>query len=119
MTSTVTIDGIEYAPVAQIAARDGGDSYVIVRCKNAGVHVGYIVEQDDVNGTCVLEDSRRLWRWHGRTLSGLAIEGTDDPAKCRFGDPLPSITLRGWSEIIPCSVVARESLQSVAVWEND
>ena len=35
--------------------------YVIVRCKDAGVHAGYLVSHHDRQ--CVLRKSRRLWYW--------------------------------------------------------
>ena len=116
----VDINGETYirADLASAAEDTDGRPYVIVRCRDAGVHAGYLVRKDEANGIAELTRSRRLWRWHGRTLTGLAIEGTDDPNRCKFGDPIDN-TLRGWVEIMPCSERARESLQSVETWKND
>lgn len=123
MEDRITVNGIEYVRADSqtqgqtFAQSADGRPYVIVRCTSAGVHAGYLTsrEGDEV----VLYNSRRLWRWHGRTLSGLAIEGTDDPSQCKFGDVLPVITLLGACEIIPCSEAARISLEGVSLWVND
>ena len=114
----IVIDGVEYAPVGAKAENAAGLPYVIVRCYAAGVHAGYLKRRDDVNKVVDLVSARRLWQWHGRTLSGLAVEGTDDPSLCRFGDPL-DIVLAEWCEIMPCTEAARDSLESVKEWKND
>lgn len=116
---SITVDGVEYVPAAEAqSARRGDAPYVIVRCEAAGVHAGYLARRDDAHRIAELVDARRLWRWHGRTLSGLALEGTDDPALCKFGDPV-SITLAGWCEIIQTTPQAQASLEAVARWVND
>jgi hypothetical protein len=122
MDSRITVNGIEYVREDMLDKKDlatdpEGREFVIVRATGAGVHAGYLLEQTDT--TVKLAASRRLWRWHGRTLSGLALEGTDDVSQCKFGDALPKITIAGWCEIIPCTEKARESLQSVPLWVND
>jgi hypothetical protein len=118
---SVIINGVEYVEAKQqpIAIDDQNRPYVIVRCRDAGVHAGYLVVEDRANGVAELAYSRRLWRWHGRTLSGLALEGTTDASRCKFGPVLPAITLRDWCEIIPCSQAAVESLAEVAEWVNE
>jgi len=114
----ITINGVEYEKVRNNAKRDGME-FCIVRCKDAGVHCGYVKDVDRDTNTVDLVGSRRMWRWHGRTLSGVALEGVDDPSKCKFGDVLPKILLHGWCEIIPCTDDAQESLYGVTVWVND
>lgn len=94
-----------------------GLPYCIIRCSGAGVHAGYL--QQKTATEVVLKNSRRLWRWWGKTLSGLATEGTFAPEKCKFADPVPTIILSGWCEIIPCSEKARKSLEGVAPWKSD
>lgn len=116
----VTIDGVEYVKASgQPAKRPDGLQYSVVRCRNAGVHAGYVEKLED--GDLMLYESRRLWRWHGRTLSGLATEGTDDPRACKFGDELPELRLNAidWCEIIPCTRQSEDSLRSVEAWVND
>jgi hypothetical protein len=121
-SDTINVHGREYVAVDSITpaqvAQKGGMPYVIVRCSEAGVHAGYLASRDDEHRIAELVAARRLWRWHGRTLSGLASEGTDDPKLCKFGDPI-DLTVAGWCEIIPCSEKARRSLVGVARWVND
>ena len=54
--------------------------YVIVRCRDAGVHAGILVSHD--GRACELKKARRLWRWRvngnkGTTLSDVAVVGLD------------------------------------------
>lgn len=117
----ITVDDAVYVrqdTITKPAEDHAGRPYVIARCRDAGVHAGYLIEEDRANRVVVLGDSRRLWRWHGRTLSGLALEGTDDPSQCKFGDVLTRITLADWCELIPCSEAARVSIQSIPEWIN-
>lgn len=86
--------------------------YVIVRCKDAGVHSGVL---EAANGrSCVLTDSRRLWRWRvplGKSdfLSGVALYGlTDD---CKIGGAVPRIALTENCEIIECTAAAETSIR--------
>jgi len=97
--------------------------YVIVRCGDAGVHAGYLVEKDPVHKIVWLAEGLRLWKWHGRTLSGLAVEGPDDVSKCKFG-PMVGTKERPheiaeYCEILPVSDEAKAVLLSVSEWVND
>lgn len=125
---SVEINGVKYvrvdlADLAKNATNGSGLDYVIVRARDAGVHAGYLVHRDDENKIAELAQARRLWRWHGRTLTGLALEGTDDPSRCKFGDPIGTPekphTIGGWCEVLPCTRRAMESLQGIKRWEND
>ena len=83
--------------------------YVIARCYSAGVHAGTVVSVD--GDTCILSDSRRLWSWKakdGVALSGVAQTGVQ--SGCKIDVPNPEIYLTGVCELIPCSVVAKESI---------
>ena len=85
--------------------------YVIARCYSAGVHAGTV---ESVNGeTAILKDSRRLWSWtavDGVALSGVAQTGVK--SGCKIDLTNPSIYLTGVCELIPCSVIARESIDA-------
>jgi hypothetical protein len=120
MKDRVEIDGITYIREGALEkAKDKeGRPFAIIRCRNAGVHAGFVVER---NGTEVkLSTSRRLWRWHGRTLSGLALEGPDDVSLCKFGPTLPRIEVLDACEVIPCTEQARRViLEEVPEWENE
>lgn len=85
-------------------------AYVIVRCRDAGVHAGILV---DYNGReAELTESRRMWYWkpkNGAFLSGCAVYGLDPESK--IGVPV-DIVLTETCEIISCSDEAMVSIQS-------
>ncbi len=84
--------------------------YVIVRCRDAGVHAGVL---EAYNGReCVLNDARRLWYWkpanNASFLSGVAVEGLDKTSK--VGAPI-RVHLTENCEIIQCSDSAAQSIK--------
>ena len=91
--------------------------YVVVRCKDAGVHAGVLEAH---NGReCVLSESRRLWYWkpdNGATfLSGVATEGLH--ADSKVGAPI-RVHLTENCEIIECSGKAEASIRAVKSYEK-
>lgn len=85
--------------------------YVIVRCRDAGVHAGVL---ESHNGReCVLLESRRLWYWkpadNQKYLSGVATAGLDSTSK--VGAPLPRLHLSENCEIIECTAKAEASIR--------
>ena len=83
--------------------------YVIARCYSAGVHAGIVDSVDGEN--VILTDSRRLWSWKakdGIALSGVAQTGVQ--SGCKIDVMNPEIYLTGVCELIPCSEVAKESI---------
>lgn len=83
-------------------ASDKIGKYVIVRCKDAGVHAGVLTS---ANGrSCSLTGSRRLWYWKPANgaafLSGVATEGLDPSSKVGAA---VDIDLTENCEIIACS----------------
>lgn len=120
---TMIIDDVKYVREDAInqAPQPEGD-YVIVRCKNAGVHSGYLKSRK--NGVVQLENSRRLWRWWSKfTLSGLATCGVLESKKSevKFACVVPKIDLTESDvcEVIYCSKEARESIESIPEHIND
>jgi len=96
-------------PAASTAHHPFVGKYVIARCYSAGVHAGFVkhAEGDQV----ILADSRRLWSWkakEGIALSGVAQTGVQ--SGCKIDVVNPEIYLTGVCELIPCSVVAQESI---------
>ena len=84
--------------------------YVIVRCRDAGVHAGFL---ESHNGReCVLTESRRLWYWKPKNnaafLSSVATEGLHDDSK--VGAPV-KIHLTENCEIIECTPAAKTSIR--------
>lgn len=90
--------------------------YVIVRCRDAGVHSGYL---QSTNGReCILKNSRRLWRWRvpkGKSdfLSGVALYGIADD--CKVGEAVGLIHLTENCEIIEATDAARSSIEGFEV----
>lgn len=90
--------------------------YSIVRCQGAGVFMAKIVFRKSTEAK--LKDSRRLWYWSGAaSLSQLAVEGTKKPEECKFPIAMPEQEVTGVLEVIPVSVKAKASIDSVPVWQ--
>lgn len=104
----------------QPARLDNGmiGKYVIVRCRDAGVHTGVLVSHH--GRECVLSDSRRLWYWKPankqKFLSGVATDGLHSDSK--VGKPVDRIHLTENCEIIQVSKNAETSIREAAINEN-
>lgn len=89
-------------------------TYVVVRTYSAGVHVGVLGPKAGEEVT--LTEARRVWYWEGaNTLHEMALRGVSKASK--VSEAVPTITLRGWIELIPCSEEAERSLRTVA-WKK-
>jgi len=93
------------------------NKYVIVRCRDAGVHAGFLRSH---NGReCVLTESRRLWYWKPANgaafLSGVATEGLHPDSK--VGAPI-RVHLTENCEIIECSTSATASIEGAPSHEK-
>lgn len=89
---------------------------VIIRANRAGVFYGTLAEKkgDEVE----LKDCRRIWYWDGAaSISELAVSGVTRPHDCKFSVSVPSITILGVIEIIPCTEKAIKNLEAVPVWK--
>jgi len=88
--------------------------YVIVRCRDAGVHAGWLESME--GRSCTLLEARRLWYWKPANgaafLSGVAMDGLDE--KSKIGKPVIRIILTENCEIIECSVKAETSIKNQA-----
>lgn len=90
-------------------------TYVVVRTNSAGVHVGILGLTAGEEVT--LTEARRVWYWEGaNTLHEMALHGVAAKTS-KVSETVPTITLRGWIEIIPCSEEAERSLRTVA-WKK-
>ncbi len=90
-------------------------TYVIVRCKDAGVHAGEYVKHLDRE--VVLENARRIWYWDGAaSLSEIAVHGCSKPDNCKISLAVPKITLTEACEIIECLPEGEEFLREVVAW---
>lgn len=89
----------------------------IIRCDRAGVFFAEIAERRGSEADLV--NARRLWYWDGAaSLSQLATEGVKAPQNCKFTVTVPSMTVLGVIEIIPCSDAAVRSICGVRVWKR-
>ena len=92
------------------------DQKVIIRAAEAGVFFGTLVEKEGNEVT--LKDCRRLWYWNGAaSISEIALSGVAFPRDCKFSVAVPSITVLGVIEIIPCTEQAIQNIESVPVWK--
>ncbi len=87
--------------------------YVIVRCRDAGVHAGFLESYE--GREVVLSCSRRLWYWkaanNAHTLSGVAKHGLRNDSK--IPAEVRSIVLPEACEIILCSDASAKSIQEM------
>lgn len=89
----------------------------IIRCDRAGVFFAEIAERRGSEADLV--NARRLWYWDGAaSLSQLATEGVKAPQNCKFTVTVPSMTVLGVIEIIPCSDAAVRSICGVRAWKR-
>ena len=105
-TGNITFNGVEYVRADSVGPEEVTGDYVIVRSRDAGVHVGRRVG-DEHNGVVELENAVRVWRWRGaNTLHEMALYGVQTAAESsytRVSEPVAGITVLGCCEVIPCS----------------
>ena len=102
----IKINGVDYVPASEAVSKPVPLSgRVIVRCRDAGVHVGTLIKKE--GDTVLLKDSNRLFYFKSATkrralfsLSEVAMQGVCRK-ESKIGALLPEITLRDWCEIIP------------------
>lgn len=108
---SIVIDGVEF-----VASVPTHRSVVLVRTRDAGVHVGEIVSKDE-GQRVTLKNAHRVWRWRGaNTLSELSQDGADT-GYTRISKAVPFIELLDALEIIPCSEAAAKNLR-MARWPD-
>ena len=92
------------------------NKFVIVRCA-AGVFAGTL--KNCYNNRVILENSRRLYRWHtannGLTLSEVGVFGIN-PANSKICVSEPTKELWGISEITPCSLESRQTIERAVAY---
>ena len=102
--------------IEQKSSFDNGmiGKYVIVRCRDAGVHAGILKAYD--GRQCLLHESRRLWYWKvkgsGDFLSAIALSGVHKDSK--LGAPV-NIHLTENCEIIECTEESEMSIRNQRV----
>jgi hypothetical protein len=133
---TINIDDLTLGQIKQLRAMllgadvpaspqpsDNGDpspgTYVIVRCRDAGVHAGEFVSHP-ADRTVVLKNSRRLWGWSGAAeLSEVAVYGAKNSRECKFAVLNPEkLPLLDACEIIVCQKAGEEMIRSCPEWRK-
>lgn len=91
---------------------------VIIRTNKAGIFFGEIASLDEVNQVARLTNVRRLWYWSGAaSLSQMCMEGVKFPENCKFSMTVPSMTVFGVIEVLPCTEKAVKSIEGVGIWK--
>ena len=89
----------------------------IIRCASAGV---FFAEVESLEGDrAQLKNCRRLWYWDGAaSLSQMSMDGVTAPENCKFTVTVPSMTVLGVIEIIPCTPEAAARIEGVREWKR-
>lgn len=99
---TMMIDDVKYVRADSVKNQKPAGDRVLVRCRNAGVHVGTLKSRSSL--VLVLTDANRIWRWRGaNTLSEVANNGVNRKSSTRIAEMVPEITLTSGDvcEVIP------------------
>lgn len=106
MNNTIEIDGIKYQRI-----EPEKEPYVIVRCRDAGVHAGHLVSQE--GRTVKLRDSRRCWRYtSGGTGSCSELSQNGLTGESRIAMLVPGVSsLLDACEVLPTSAKAMTSIR--------
>lgn len=98
----------------QVLAHPMRGKFCLVRCRDAGVHAGIVM---NVSGRAVaLAEARRIWSWIGAfTCSELANSGLSPGSK--LAEEVKEIELLEACEIIPCSASAEKIIRKTAAFK--
>lgn len=124
----MNIDDLTIKQVKDLVAQFGGErppidtgmigKYVIVRCRDAGVHAGFLESTD--GRACVLTCARRLWYWKvrgsGDFLNAIALSGVSEDSK--LSAEVTRIALTENCEIIECSEEAEASIRKQVIYNG-
>ena len=89
---TLMIDEVKYVRADSVQQMPKLGNRVLVRCRNAGVHVGTIKSRDA--NVLVLEQANRIWRWRGaHDLNDVAMNGVNRKEYTRISVMVPQVTL--------------------------
>ena len=86
---------------------------VVIRTRDAGVHVGKLQFIANAQGGCyrvVLQGARRIWNWSGaNTLNEIALRG---PGGGKISEPT-TIVLPQVIEVLPCTPESEAKIKSL------
>ena len=119
--NTLTVNGLEYVLKSSVnenskAESKDGLEYKIIRGDRSGVFAGYL---KSLNGKeAIVLDCRRIWYWTGAaSISQLAIDGTNNPANCKFPEAVSKMQITDVIEVLDVTAKAKASLDSVKIWK--
>lgn len=82
---------------------------VLVRTRDAGIHVGYLAEYDRANRAVTFYTSWRLWRWRGaNSLSEVTVDGIAEESA--IARPVQGNEVLGVAEVLQVSTKAAATL---------
>lgn len=117
LSATNTAEKVSATPRERVVEDNLIGQYVLVRCRDAGVHAGFLESRR--GRECVLTQSRRLWYWKCKKsafLSGVAVYGLHSDSK--VGAELERICLTENCEIIVCTHPAQKSIAGMPEHEQ-
>lgn len=90
-------------------------NFFIVRTDRAGVFFAQLGKRE--GSECELLNARRIYRWVGaNTLSQVAMDGVGSSSQLTI--TVPSMTVLGVIELIPCSEKSAKSLSALPEWKQ-
>jgi len=101
-SNTIKIDEVAYVRKDTVKTIPELGNRVLVRCRNAGVHVGTFVSRD--SNVLVLKNVNRIWRWRGaHDLNYVAMHGVNREEYTRISCMVPenTLTCSDVCEVIP------------------
>ncbi len=82
---------------------------VLVRTRDAGVHVGLLADYDPTAEVVTFLEGRRLWRWRGaNTLHEVVTAGVSEQSA--ISEPVRGYEVQAVAEVLPVSDTAAPSL---------
>ncbi len=109
----ITIDWVTYVPKSEQVTNTEWLTYCIVRTYSAWVWAWYIDFSSHELWRYVY-NARRLWRWDSKfTLSELAETWIRKEDSCKFAIPVKVVWLTQIIEVIPCTDIAKNMIESV------
>ena len=109
----IAIDACDQGRYDDAKAMLEGLPSVIVRTRDAGVHVGKLAYIANAQGGCyrvVLTECRRIWNWNGaNTLNEIALRG---PAGGKISEPTTNM-IPQVIEVLPCSTASEQKIKSI------
>jgi hypothetical protein len=117
----LTVNGKKYVLADSVKENSKAESkdgleFKMFRGDRSGVFVGYL--KSLAGKDAIILEARRIWYWTGAaSLSQLALEGTNNPANCKFPESVSKIQLTDVIEVLDVTEKAKKSIDSVKIWK--